>query len=378
MDSVEPKKSVTWVTPDYFVDCDFNLEIFTGILKHYKVHWIVLLPINNSRFKESDFEAIGKLQGLSIEFMYWRCRARSPKMLIFYEALYQRIKKLNAELLYFNEVPINPYILPLYWRLNKRNSIFTAHDGSVKFSFKIPWLAKIIHNAAYITARFVNMFSETQASLFKRDFKNSKIFIIPLALKDFGECRLPKREDAIIFLFFGSINVNKNLGLLIEAACNLHEKGIRGFKVCIHGYCNDWANYQLQVRYPEIFEIDIRLHQNNEIPVLFATSHYGVFPYKEISQSGALKVAFNYNLPVITSDLEGFTDEVKNGINGFVFNTEDVNDLERVMRDKLSISDASYNNMVKNIATYNKNTYANDILVKKYVSMFNEILNIRN
>lgn len=371
-------QTITWVTPDYFVDCDFNPDLFAGILKQFKIHWIILLPTKNARFSESEFENIRKLEGLTLEFIYWSVRARSPKMLFFYERIYNRIKQLNSDLVYFNYVPTSPYVLPLYWRLSKTKTIVTAHDGNVKPSFHIPWLAKAVFNMAFSTKKYVNTFSDTERKLFLNTFNRAESFLIPLALKDFGPSNKNKRTDHIIFLFFGSIHSNKNLSLLIEAANNLYKKGIRGFKVSINGFANDWAVYEAKIECLEVFECDIRLHKNSEIPDLFSTSHYAVFPYKEMSQSGALKVAFNYNLPVIVSDLPGFTNEVKSGINGYVFKSDVVEDLERIMVERINNHAKEYPSIQERVINYNAENYATVVLSNKYLKMFNEVLSKQN
>lgn len=368
------KKTIAWVTPDYFVDCDFNINVLTEILKDFKIYWLVLLPKNNARFKEEDFSTLKSLPGIEIEFHYWSKRARNPQMLFFYEGIYQRIKAIKPDLTYFNYVPTSPYVLPLYWRLSANKTIVAAHDGNVKPSFNKAWISKLVFKLAFGTKKFVNTFSPTEAALFKADFKKSKLFIIPLGLKDFGRSEVAKRSDAVVFLFFGSIHSNKNIQLLIEAGNKLDEEGIKGFKIVIKGACTDWEPYQKMIRNPEVFECDIRLHENSEIPKMFTESHYSVFPYKQMSQSGALKVALNYNSPVIVSNLEGFTNEIAHNQNGFVFKSESLTELVQLMKDKIALNATEYSQQFESISRYNQGRYGADVQAKQYVNMFNEVL----
>jgi len=368
------KKKITWVTPDYFIDCDFNPEILSHILMQFDIYWLILLPSKDARFTEKHFETLSGLQGLKIEFVYWTVKARSPKMLLFYEQIYRKIKASRPDLIYFNYAPESPYVLPLYWRLKKSKTIVTAHDGNVKPSFKMAWLSKFVFRFAFNTVRYVNTFSVTQARIFSSLFNRAKVFIIPLALKDFGATSISKRTDNIIFLFFGAIHSNKNVELLIEAACNLYDKGVRGFRVSIHGYCTEWEKYSAGIKYPQLFECDIRVHRNEEIPDLLGQSHYMVFPYKDMSQSGALKVAFHYQLPVIVSDLQGFKDEVEDGVNGFIFESGNVQQLEGIMLDRINYYAGEYELLQQRIKEFNNEHYAAEVLRKKYIDMFNEVL----
>ena len=113
----------------------------------------------------------------------------------------------------------------------------------------------------------------------------------------------------------------------------LYEKGLRGFKVKICGVCKSWDFYQKRIRYPELFDLNIGFVKNEDIPNLLSESHYCVQPYRAVSQSGVVKVAFQYDTPVIVSNLPGFMDEVVEGLNGFSFMVENVSDLERFDND---------------------------------------------
>ncbi|HTF17643.1 MAG TPA: glycosyltransferase family 4 protein [Chryseolinea sp.] len=368
------KQSIVWITADYFVDCDFDPAVFEGLLKVFDIHWIVLLPASNARFSEKDFAGLKRLSGLQIEVRVWRCRARSPRMLLFYESLYKRIRKLKPDLVYFNEVPTNPYILPLYRRIARRKSIVTAHDGKVNASFKLAWISNLVFELAFSAVSFVNMFSASQARIFLENFPRPKVFLIPLGLKNFGPVLKPRRSDAIVFFFFGAIHPTKNVELLIDAACRLYDEGVRGFKVAICGRSDDWERYRQRIRYPEIFECDIRTFPSSELPGVFGENHYMVLPYSRMSQSGALKAAFNYRTPVIVSDLEAFKDEVADGVNGFVFKSEDVADLARVMRERILKHAEEFSLIVKRLDHFVEEHYSKNRMISMYADMFHEVL----
>lgn len=367
-------RRIVWVTPDSFIDCDNNPEILSEILKVYAIHWIVILPTTGARFKESDFFELQKLPNLTIEFLYSNYRARDPRTFLFYENLYKRIKKGSGDLVYFNNVPSNPYILPLYWRLNKRNTIFTAHDGGVNKAFKFYLLSKMTFQLAFGFSKYINMFSSSQAKLFKTNFGNKNIFIIPLSLKDFGTSSFQRKNNIVRFGFFGTIHYGKNLGLLIDAACALFEDGVSGFKIHIDGSCGNWDEYQNSMKYPELFENNIRHIDNMEIADIFSKSHYMVFPYRVMSQSGALKVAFNYNIPVIVSDLDGFKDEVIEDVNGYFFKSEDIEDLKNRMKYCVQNFHSDYETLYNKMKEYNDIHNSNAAISRKYLQMFNSVL----
>lgn len=370
------RKKITWITPDYFVDCDFNPDVLSELLKQYDIRWIIILPVKNARFGRKDFEGFQNFPNLKIEFIETAGRNRNPGLLLLYMKLYFKIVGERHDLVYLNIVPDNPYIIPLYWLLNKRKTIFAVHDGGVKMDVdaKFRHLIKICGDLTYPFVRNVTMFSVSQATLFHSNYPKVKIYHNLLGLKDYGHSDVPKYRDCIGFVCFGTLHEGKNIDLLIEAACNVYAKGYRGFTISINGSCQNWEFYQAKIRYPDLFKCTIRTINNQEIPELFARNHYMVLPYRVISQSGALKVAFNYNIPVIVSDLPGFTDEVKDGVNGYIFKRGSATDLENVLIKVLENHKRDYDELIKKMKCYTQTFYSVDTLNKNYTGMFERVL----
>lgn len=242
------KKKICWITPDCFIDCDLNYFNMHEILKHYDIHWIVLFSRNN-RFKESDFEQIKKENtNLTIEFFRFNYKMRNPKNVLINIRIGKAIKRQAPDIIYMNYSIYSPWELPMFYLLPKRHYIQTAHQGEAHIGMGHKKLLNVLRRLVYSRVKYVNMFSKSQAGLFQKHFPNSKIFKIPLALKDFGVPTIVKPKDGIIrFLSFGTINYAKNIDLLIDAACVLYDKGYRNFRVSINGMCKDWSFYQTKI-----------------------------------------------------------------------------------------------------------------------------------
>ncbi|HXB44970.1 MAG TPA: glycosyltransferase [Puia sp.] len=368
------KKKIVWVTPDNFLDSDFNPYLFNLLLATYNIKWVIILPKSGGFFNESNFEELNRLKGLEIQFVYTSYRQRDPRRLFFYALLYRKINITPYDLLYLSYGPADPYAVPFFWALNKKKTIFAVHEGHVNDNFKLPYLSKILLNSTYRYAIFVHMFSSFAANVFHQHYPKAKIFMTNMALKSFGESNLQKCSDTVIFLSFGIINHAKNIDLLIEAACNIYERGHKGFKISINGSCSNWDFYQSKIRYPEIFICDIRMIQNSEIPDLFARSHYLVQPYRSTSQSGVLKIALNYNVPIIASDLPGFREEIEEGVNGFFFKAGDVKELENVMIKILNEHDRQYAGLLERQRKDTVAKYDTNKINSKYIDMFKYVI----
>lgn len=160
---------------------------------------------------------------------------------------------------------------------------------------------------------------------------------------------------------------------MIDAACLLYNKGYRGFKISINGMCKDWSFYQARIKYPDLFDIDIRSIDNSEIANLFSSADYFVQPYRVVSQSGPTKIAFNYNLPIIASNLPGFSDEILEGVNGYLFEPGNVEDLVCVMAHAIDTYNCGYDKLKSSMIEHTKQYYSAERIASQYIEMFNYV-----
>lgn len=366
------RHKICWLTPDAFVDVD--LPIIPGLLKYYDIHWIVVLNTWGSRYKEKDFKELAdKSPNLQMEFFYMH-KVRDIRSIFDNFRIRKKIKNCGADLNYINYPPSIPHVLPLYKTLPKGRTIVTAHDGSVKSIMKPAWLYRWSMMQGYGRMKYVHMYSQSQAREFDKNFQGHEITIIPLALKDYGCSKISKRRDCISFISFGTIHKEKNVGLLIDAADELYEEGVRGFKISINGVWREEYEIQNRIKHPEIFEVNIGSVPNDAIPNLFGKNHYAVYPYKMMSQSGALKVAYNYLNPVICSNLQGFIDEVEEGVDGYLFESENKESLKSVMKECISKGEEGYCVVREKMAKDISERYSINTLILSYKKMIESVI----
>lgn len=365
-----------WITPDCFTDVD--IPIIPKLLDFYNIHWIVVMGTTN-RFKESDFQYLAENKNLKIDFLYMLKRRRDPRNIVDYLKIKKMIDKENPDVIYCNLTISLPWILPFVWSLPKSKTIQTAHQGVVHNGMDNKVLCKLLRSLSYPFFKYVNMFSKSQADLFRKYTSSKpKIFQFYLPLKDFGIPTIERPITNVVkFLSFGQINYAKNIDLLIRAACELYDEGVTNFIVSICGKSSEWnSKYESLITHPEIFENDIRLINNEEIPNLFNCHHYFVQPYRILSQSGPMKIAFRYNVPLITSDLPGFCDEMVEGKTGFIFETSNVDSLKIVMKKAIeTYNSENYEKLRQEMQNICDLRYSWNSIIGQYLEMFNEVLN---
>lgn len=113
---------------------------------------------------------------------------------------------------------------------------------------------------------------------------------------------------------------------------------------------------------------------DEEIPELFTKHQFFMLPYQDVAQSGPHMIAYNYNLPVIASDIDGFAERVEDGKNGFLFHVNDKDSLKNVITKAVRMSGDEYLAMKVSLKEYVKENNSLEAVSKKYVEYFNEII----
>lgn len=366
------KKKIAWITHDCFLDVD--LPVIGPLAAQYDIAWYILLPDAGSRF--SPEEIAGRMQGepVQIRTFLLTYRYRDPRRFRFYWQLFGQIRGEHPDCVYINFFGM-PFLAPACaLRFAPDKVIFAAHQAVAHEGMRYRFITDLYFRFIYGWFRHFNFFSKGQAELFRAKYRQPEPFITPLGLKSFGPATQTPPADKRIFLCFGTIRPNKNVGCLIEAAQQLHEKGVGGFQVVIAGECGEWETYAKHIRYPELFRLDIRNVGNQEIPDLFAGAHYLVLPYTTVTQSGPLKIAFYYNLPVISSDLDGFKNDVIEGVTGHVFQNNDPAHLARVMEKALATPQTQYQALKERQRAFVEAHYSPASILGEYKRMFQTVM----
>lgn len=292
-------------------------------------------------------------------FVYSRCFGQFPKpvKMLSYLAgtlsallLSRREKRRCVHYHFYGGRPREIFDL-LMIKLSRLKLIITVHDVESLFTRKRPTLSRrllsladgvIVHNASSKAELCRVMKSEPR-----------HIAVIPLGsytdtVREGIDCaeariRLGLPLDAPVLLLFGHIKEVKGPDLLIRAMPRIlsdHPATV----LCIAGrpQGKDFSEYEALIESQQIVsncKTFIRFIDNDELPLFYSASDLVVLPYRRIYQSGVLVLAMGYAKPVVVSDLPGMVEIVTDGETGFVFKSEDVEELANVISRALSNPD---------------------------------------
>lgn len=367
MSMIYNKKKIFWLTVDYFYDVD--LPIVPEIAKHHNVDWLIFLEYGGKDYNEDEIlsTVFPETDNLKVFINKSKLREKDPRRFLFYLKLIKKIKKEKYDFVYINRFEFF-YLFPLLYLCRVKNVIYACHDvvPHVGLNSKFHKLNRFVFN------RFQNfhVFSQEQYNIFTAKYPSKNVFLARLALKDFGKSETTSPENKIVFTYFGNIRENKGIEYLIEAGNKLHETHHGKFTINILGYTSEWDKYEKLIKYSDSFSLGIRRIENTEIPKIFCASHFIVLPYKDVTQSGVLKIAYNYCTPVICSDFKGFREYVKDGNNGFLFQPMNSDDLYRKMKHVIEYFE-DYSQIKQNLKKFVEKNCSINAIVDEYLKFFN-------
>jgi glycosyltransferase involved in cell wall biosynthesis len=133
-----------------------------------------------------------------------------------------------------------------------------------------------------------------------------------------------------VILFFGLVRAYKGLNYLLEAMPEVRKRIPDANLVVAGEFYDDKNKYVEQVKSLGIEDCVI-IHDNyvpnEEVGSYFTASDVVVLPYVSATQSGIVQIAFGFNRPVITTDVGGLPEAVKDGVTGMIVPSADSNAL---------------------------------------------------
>lgn len=248
----------------------------------------------------------------------------------------------NYRLEYFDRT-----LLMLYYKLLGKKVVLTAHNiNAGKRDSNDSWLNRLTLRIQYhLTDHFFVHTSKMKTELVS-DFRvpEQNITLIPFginnALQDTGLARVEARQQLGIgeaektILFFGNLGPYKGVDLLVAAfqriaATNVNCRLIIAGKP--RGGCQKYVaeieesirNYGIQ---KQVWS-HIGFVPDNRLEAYFKAADVLILPYRFISQSAVLFMAYSFGLPVVATDVGCFREDIIEGKTGFVCKPEDPIDL---------------------------------------------------
>lgn len=325
--------SISWLTPTSFIDVD--ILIVPELAKTFRIEWTI---VGNA--KPAIYTKLESFVTENLNVKFWSVRSKwyLPNYFFDYRILFKSLVNSGSDIIYIDMAPQLYAFAAAKTVLPKDRTVFATHNVKTPKGARLEHLARFYMHRLLHTFQNFQVFSKNQRDYMETLVQGKNVLYAPLALKEYGtKGERTISKERVNFLSFGHIRHYKRIDLLIDAAQQLYEETGKDFLVTIAGNCPGWDEYAKRIRHPQLFDLHIGFVDDSEVAGLFANADYLVLPYQDLAQSGAITVAFNYGVPVITSDILQFREFVEEGRNGFLFKSEQVESLKQVMQKALEM-----------------------------------------
>ena len=360
------KTKILWLTGAWSFDTD--KEIVPFLIQNYSfdIDWWVLMDDKNS-------VDIGKYK---VKAFYINCRGKNPKRIAIYWQFFKECRLNDADIIYSDELGV-PFYYPTMLIFKKKiDTIIHAAHNVIPYPVW-PLSLRLYVKYVFRFNRHFQLFSKFTAEYFAKKYPKKSFFYAPMTMKNFGEVRTNNyhfNNGKVNLLFFGNIVGNKRLDLLIESMKRLPEEIKMKVHLNICGNCRaDTKKYQQMIGDTTYISTYFKRIPDEEIPELFTKSQFLVLPYEDVAQSGPHMIAYNYNLPVIASDIDGFKERVVNGENGFLFKRNNIESLIKTIVKVTKLSSDEYQLLKERLRDYTETNFSVKSVAEKYIAYFKTI-----
>jgi len=365
--TTKPKKTLCWITPDYFLNVDS--VIVPLLANEYDINWIIINTKDSKRKAEGIIS--DKVIPTEVHLAY---KQRDPRIIFQFIKLLRPIGRANYDLIYLSFHGL-PYFFPIFFSLiNLKNTIYGAHNVSTPKGASNEKLMRIYHRYAFRKFQNFQVFSKFQLDVIKKILPGKKHYYSPIPLKDYGTSTLAPPNNVIRFLFFGYIRGYKRLDLLLKSFQEVYNSGTTNIELYVAGNCENWKPYESIITNNSSIITRLEIIPDKDIPDLISSCHYMVLPYQDGAQSGVLTLAYQYNKPVIISDIESFKQFVTEGVTGFSFENGSHESLTKVMKKVIREHNANYTNLKNNVKALVDEEFVIDKIVDRYKRFLNDCM----
>lgn len=361
------KKKIFWLTADYFIDVDRQLVPYLRKHSEFEIRWIILQSLNGAKISAHE------------DYEIWTLNYRSKDIRTLFQInrYLRQVKVDKYDLIYSDALGLMYYVSLIHHK-RKIPLIHAAHNVNPYPGWSIGLRMEV--KCIFWMCKFFQMFSKHTAKWFKEHYPNKSFFYAPMVVKDFGKVctdNYPIDKSKVNLLFFGNVVANKRLDLLINAVKELPNDIQNKVHLNICGNCKmDKEIFLQQIGNSKNITAYFKRIPDIEIPELFTKHHFLMLPYQDVAQSGPHMIAYNYNLPVIASNIEGFTERVENGKTGFLFQVNQKDSLKESITKAVMMPKSDYQKMKDDLKDYVANNNSLETISNKYINYFNYILQI--
>ena len=275
------------------------------------------------------------------------------------------IKEEKIELVHYLSIEYSLALYDFFFPRKKIKIFYTVHDlmphEHEYTTLKSEFIRKYINRCIrFHICQKTNLTtsSRCQYDTLKKMYpkKNIELTPFPTLINNSiasGEDEVPELKDINDYiLFFGNVDKYKGVDILYDAFL---KSGIKN-KLVVAGKGLDYFETD---KVMSVYRIN-RFIKDTEVKSLFSKASVVVYPYRSVTMSGVLSIAYFFNKKLIVSDHQFFKDNTD--VDALFFQSGNTEALPKKLRE------INYNE--KTETSFYEDNYKKEVLVQKYLTFY--------
>jgi glycosyltransferase involved in cell wall biosynthesis len=220
-------------------------------------------------------------------------------------------------------IPVIQYLLP------QTPHILTLHDPKQHQGERNLLLEFFSAQSIKRSSGIVILSSVFKENIRAMGFSDEQIAVIPHG--EFSSYSRGRGSDLLptegTLLFFGRISEYKGVGVLLDAFARIASE--RPSAKLLMAGSGELEKYRRKIEVIPTAQIEIvnKWIADEEIDHYFSRASFVVLPYIDGTQSGVIAAAYGFGLPVIASRVGGLSEQVVDGVTGFLVEPSNIDEL---------------------------------------------------
>lgn len=368
------KKTIIYFNSGFF---DTDITVVKELQKVYQVYWYVILGPTEP-FNADYFRKFVEGSGIILKLHEISERRRSIKYGQLVLKCLRDMKKFRPCLIYTCH---QDFYFPIgyYFYIRKIPLVLGIHDFEFHSSYKVPMMLKLARKMSIMMATCCVFFSKNQLCSFKKSYPCKDSEYVGMGMKSFGKPSVEMHHGLkpIKLLFFGTLQPYKGCDLLIQAFEEIIDEGIKNLRLSFYGKAGneDYLRYcKSLIKHPDFYNLHFSFVENADIPNIYGSHDFSVFPYRDATQSGPLMINMYYGLPIIAPSHSCFTDIYRHDINAILYDDSySVESLKESLRSVSKIDNSTYQ-CLRDQTELLMASYSEEAIANNYIRVFDDII----
>lgn len=312
----------------------YRLDVLNALSKEYDL--LVLFAFRNAREHSFDYDDLYD----KIEFKYDFLKTLTIGIRPIHPGLIWRLYLHKPDIIFSNEFGYFTSVVALiYRRIFGCKHVLTTSDNSSIFS-NIIYIRRKLRDIAVQNSSGIVVYTPYVASLYRKEYHGYEVQVCPNIQNKFPvgntfKKNFERKDDIFRFCYVGRFDHLKGLDILVEALALLDTSE---WELNLVGYGRAEKEIRELISLKKLSK-NVKIHgrlSGHELRDFYICNDIFVLPSRYEPFGAVVNEALCLGLPCVVSSICGSRMYIEEGINGYVFDSESIDDLLMSLKRSMS------------------------------------------